>query len=155
MRSKSESCYHIRTKAKIGNDVLGPKIASEAISQHLKLKKKIPGGAYPQTPLPSAYMLMHARTCDNRSAGPMQFCFRRCHSIFPPPDTFSSGANGLRIWPTPGLVALGRKLRPWGESSGLMRRGISVAVMSLTIKGGCEMDLLTQLHFHDSYSRRI
>ena len=26
---------------------------------------------------------------------------RRCHSIFPPPDIFSSGANGLRIWPPP------------------------------------------------------
>ena len=25
----------------------------------------------------------------------------RCHSIFPPPDIFSSGANGLRIWPPP------------------------------------------------------
>ena len=79
----------------------------------------------------------------------------RCHSIFPPPDIFSSGANGLRIWPPPGLVALGRKLRPWGESSVLMRRGISAAVMSPTIKGGCEMGLLTQLHFHDGYSRRI
>ena len=27
-----------------------------------------------------------------------------------------------------GYIALGRKLRPWGESSGLIRRGISVAV---------------------------
>ena len=84
-----------------------------------------------------------------------QFCgsaSSRCHSIFPAPDIFSSGANGLRIWPPPGLGALGRKLRPWGESSGLMRRGVSVAVMLLTIKGGCEMGLLTQLHFHDGYS---
>ena len=49
----------------------------------------------------------------------------RRHSIFPPPDIFSSGANGLRIWPPPRTCGtIGRKLRPWGESSGLMRRGI-------------------------------
>ena len=82
-------------------------------------------------------------------------------TIFSPPEPTVKG-YGL----PPGLVALGRKLRPWGESSGSMRRGISVAVMSLTInvsvavmsltiKGGCEMGLLTQLHFHDGYSRRI
>ena len=36
--SGSESCYHTRTKAKISSDVSGPKIASEAISQHPKFK---------------------------------------------------------------------------------------------------------------------
>ena len=32
--SESESCYHARTKAKISSDVMGPKRASVAISQH-------------------------------------------------------------------------------------------------------------------------
>jgi len=31
---RSESCYQATTKAKISSDVLGPKIASEAIAQH-------------------------------------------------------------------------------------------------------------------------
>ena len=40
--SESESCYQVRTKAKISSDVLGPKIASEA---------KIYWGSIPPDPL--------------------------------------------------------------------------------------------------------
>ena len=60
-----------------------PEIAAENISQHPKFKK-FPGGAYPQTPLASAYTLTYARTriqrttstgkpdqCNFASAGPV------------------------------------------------------------------------------------
>ena len=58
--NESESCYQARTKAKINSDVLDPKIASEAISQH-QIKKKCPRGACPQSPLAS-----HSGTCTDK-----------------------------------------------------------------------------------------
>ena len=47
--SESESCYQVRTKAKISSDVLGLKIASEAIVQHQI--QEISWGSIPPDPL--------------------------------------------------------------------------------------------------------
>ena len=38
----------------------------------------------------------------------------RCHSIFPPLDIFSSGANGLRIWPPPWTCCTRTETPPLG-----------------------------------------
>ena len=49
MCSESESCYQVRTKAKISSAVLGPKIASEAIVQH-QIQKNFLGEHTPRPP---------------------------------------------------------------------------------------------------------
>ena len=54
----SESCYHARTKAKNSSDVLGPKIASEAVSQH-QIQKIFLGE---HAPRPSWFLHLSAST---------------------------------------------------------------------------------------------
>ena len=75
----SESWYYARAKTKINSDGLGPKIASEAISQH-QIQQNFHGGAYPQTPLASARTRQHTHSgtttgkpdqCNFASTGPV------------------------------------------------------------------------------------
>ena len=41
--------------------------------------------------------------------------YNRCHSIFSPPDIFSSGANGLRVWPPPRTCCTRTETPPLGR----------------------------------------